>query len=74
MPRWAGFDDILSGNGSWFILNDTATVQHGRWCEAVKSPEGLTMFGHWGDPGGVQVNFAIFGYILTVQGRFSIDL
>ena len=52
--RWAGFDDILSGNGSWFILNDTATVQHGRWCEAVKSPEGLTMFGHWGDPGGVQ--------------------
>ena len=58
--RWAGFDDILSGSGSWFLLNDTATVQHGRWCEALKSPEGLTMFGHWGDPGGVQVRLIPF--------------
>jgi hypothetical protein len=52
--RWVGYDDILTGSNNWFVFNDTDGIaERGKWCEVANSSDGLTLFGHWGDPGGV---------------------
>eukprot|EP00937_MAST-01D_sp_MAST-1D-sp2_P001843 g1843.t1 len=46
---WAGYNDIVACGDTWFVFNDTARVQQGRWVEASASSHGLHLLGHWGN-------------------------
>jgi hypothetical protein len=49
--RWYGYSDIVAVGETWFLFNDTATVEHHGWQDIAASQHGLFIFSFWGTTG-----------------------
>lgn len=53
---WAGYDNIINwdaNHSSWFVFNDTASVERGGWAAAAQSSHGLYLYSHFGNMEGI---------------------
>ncbi len=72
---WAGGDDVVASGDSWFVLNNAQLIKQGRWREAANSSHGLSLFGHWGNPQGIQsVPVATIAVVPDSPGSYNISI